>query len=110
MDDEHRYCPACEACAREAWEEERHAFLCDGHPDDLMPPFACGWCGLMVGSNGAQARDCGGTICEPDVTYSVAYGVTEQFFTCKCPVEKVPIYLDSSGTAWHTLCAVEKEL
>ena len=77
------------------WLEECHAFQCDGHEDDLMPPFACGWCGTMVGSNGAQARDCGGTRCV--------------FLTCVCPPEKVPIYLDPQGTAWHTLCAFARE-
>ena len=74
------------------WCEERHAFLCDGHEDDLMSPFACGWCGEMVGTNGAQANSIGGTV--PNGGNNGG---------------NVPIYLDSSGTAWHTLCAFERE-
>ena len=74
------------------WCEERHAFQCDGHEDDLMPPFACGWCGEMVGTNGAQASP-------PQGTWSWWVSGAQ-----------VPIYLDPSGTAWHTLCAIEKEL
>ena len=66
------------------WCSERYAFLCNSDPDDLPEPFACGWCAIIVGTNGVQSKEGG--------VHLVGR-----------------IHVDTNGTPWHYLCILEKE-
>ena len=70
----------------EDWCAERYAFLLAGHPHDLPPPFACGWCAGMVGTNGVQSKRGEHKLLPGEGT----------------------IHIDFAGTSWHYLCILEK--
>jgi len=96
----------------EDWCAERYAFLLNGHPYDLPSPFACGWCGETVGTNGVQSKR-GGVSEEISCNCRLYNDKGGSISEWRCWQHRLlpgegTIHIDFAGTPWHYLCILKR--